>query len=62
MGLCISTVDVNEKTKIIDRKIKEDKNKRKAEIKLLLLGSSESGKSTVFKQIVTILKFNINFY
>jgi len=51
MGVCFSAVDVNENTKIIDKKIKADKFKRKAEIKLLLLGGSESGKSTVLKQM-----------
>ncbi|KAG4089269.1 guanine nucleotide binding protein, alpha subunit [Neocallimastix lanati (nom. inval.)] len=51
MGLCLSTADVNEKTKIIDRELRADKNKRKGEIKILLLGGSESGKSTVLKQM-----------
>jgi len=37
MGLCLSTADVNEKTKIIDRELRADKNKRKGEIKILLL-------------------------
>jgi len=58
MGLCISTADVNEKTKIIDREIKAEKNKRKTEIKLLLLGGSESGKSTVLKQMRIINQKN----
>jgi len=38
MGLCLSTADVNKKTKIIDRELRADKNKRKGEIKILLLG------------------------
>jgi len=41
MGVCFSAVDVNENTKIIDRKIRADKLKRKAEVKLLLLGTLE---------------------
>jgi len=51
MGLCLSTEEISEQTKSIDKIIKADRNKRKAEIKLLLLGSSESGKSTVLKQM-----------
>jgi len=51
MGLCISIEDVDEQTRSIDKIIKADRHKRKTEIKLLLLGSSESGKSTVLKQM-----------
>jgi len=38
MGLCISTEEVNEQTRMIDRELKVDKYKRKTEIKILLLG------------------------
>ena len=42
MGLCFSSVNVNERTRIIDKKIKADKFKRKTEVKLLLLGKNNS--------------------
>jgi len=58
MGLCISTDEVNEQTRMIDRELKVDKYKRKTEIKILLLGGSESGKSTVLKQLRIIYQKN----
>ena len=53
MGVCFSAVDVNENTKIIDRKIRADKFKRKAEVKLLLLGTLE---------LIIISIFNFFFF
>jgi len=41
-------------TKQIDRQIKDDKKKAKYEVKLLLLGSGESGKTTILKQMKLI--------
>jgi GTPase SAR1 family protein len=43
---------------MIDRELKVDKYKRKTEIKILLLGGSESGKSTVLKQLRIIYQKN----
>jgi len=53
MGNCSSTED-QKKSRIIDDLIKSDKKKSKSEIKLLLLGPGESGKSTIFKQMKLI--------
>jgi guanine nucleotide-binding protein G(i) subunit alpha len=41
-------------TKEIDKQLKEDKKKAKYEVKLLLLGSGESGKTTILKQMKLI--------
>ena len=38
----------------LDRKLEEDAKKDAAEIKMLLLGAGESGKSTIFKQLKII--------
>ncbi|KAG6915448.1 hypothetical protein DXG01_011448 [Tephrocybe rancida] len=56
MGACISTVDREEKARsdAIDRQIEEDGKKYKKECKILLLGSGESGKSTIVKQMKII--------
>jgi len=52
MGCGGSKVDAT--TKDIDRQIKDDKKKAKYEVKLLLLGSGESGKTTILKQMKLI--------
>lgn len=45
----------NEKrTEKLEQLLQDDKKKNKEEIKLLLLGTDESGKSTVFKQMKII--------
>jgi len=53
MGGCAST-DEKKKSQEIDKIINGDRKKLKEEVKLLLLGPGESGKSTVFKQMKII--------
>jgi len=53
MGGCSST-DEKKKSQEIDKIINGDRKKLKEEVKLLLLGPGESGKSTVFKQMKII--------
>ncbi|KAG6837454.1 hypothetical protein H0H93_008997 [Arthromyces matolae] len=56
MGACLSTVDQEKRaaSDAIDKQIEEDAKKFKRECKILLLGSGESGKSTVVKQMKII--------
>ncbi|ORX48301.1 heterotrimeric G protein alpha subunit [Hesseltinella vesiculosa] len=56
MGICISAEAKAEKDRSldIDKMIEKDEKQMKSEYKLLLLGSGESGKSTVVKQIKII--------
>ncbi|CRG89690.1 Guanine nucleotide-binding protein alpha-3 subunit [Talaromyces islandicus] len=59
MGGCVSSetnVDLEQKKKsqAIDRKLEEDSRRLRRECKILLLGSGESGKSTIVKQMKII--------
>ncbi|KAH8988405.1 G-protein alpha subunit [Lactarius akahatsu] len=56
MGHCASSVreDARAHSNLIDRQIEEDSKKYKRECKILLLGSGESGKSTIVKQMKII--------
>ncbi|KIP03061.1 hypothetical protein PHLGIDRAFT_78174 [Phlebiopsis gigantea 11061_1 CR5-6] len=56
MGNCVSNQDreAQQRSQEIDRQIEEDSRKFKKECKILLLGSGESGKSTIVKQMKII--------
>ncbi|KAH9823939.1 heterotrimeric G-protein alpha subunit (G-alpha, GPA2) [Melampsora americana] len=55
MGHCFSTSSANDpnfkNSKSIDRRLKEDEKRMAKEVKILLLGAGESGKTTVLKQM-----------
>jgi len=55
MGGCIST-DEKKRSKEIDRILNGDRKRQREEVKLLLLGPGESGKSTIFKQMKILQK------
>ncbi|KAH9925860.1 G-protein alpha subunit [Epithele typhae] len=56
MGNCVSAQDreAQLRSQEIDKRIEEDSRKLKKECKILLLGSGESGKSTIVKQMKII--------
>jgi len=51
---CVSSTPADRASGAIDRGIRESRKKHQQEIKILLLGTGESGKSTVFKQMKII--------
>ncbi|KAF8344326.1 guanine nucleotide binding protein, alpha subunit [Cantharellus anzutake] len=56
MGACVSAGDRDGRARnaIIDKQIEEDSRRLRGECKILLLGSGESGKSTIVKQMKII--------
>jgi guanine nucleotide-binding protein subunit alpha len=56
MGCAQSAEDkaAQQRNKELDQAIKQEKDKLKSEVKLLLLGAGESGKSTIVKQMKII--------
>ncbi|KAJ0294532.1 hypothetical protein COL154_007154 [Colletotrichum chrysophilum] len=58
MGACMSSnneeVEQKKKSQAIDRQLEEDSKRLRRECKILLLGSGESGKSTIVKQMKII--------
>ncbi|CEO59469.1 Guanine nucleotide-binding protein alpha-3 subunit [Penicillium brasilianum] len=59
MGSCLSSeatgdAEQKKKSQMIDRRLEEDQRRLRRECKILLLGSGESGKSTIVKQMKII--------
>lgn len=54
MGICKSKPEGADTTAAIERDIRRDREKQRSEVKLLLLGAGESGKSTILKQMKLI--------
>lgn len=54
MGICKSKPEGSETSAAIERDLRRDREKQRSEVKLLLLGAGESGKSTILKQMKLI--------
>ncbi|ORY05466.1 guanine nucleotide binding protein, alpha subunit [Basidiobolus meristosporus CBS 931.73] len=56
MGCCVSQEEVDGKraNEVIENQLKQDRTLQKKEVKMLLLGAGESGKSTLIKQMKLI--------
>lgn len=54
MGICKSKPEGSDTSAAIERDIKRDREKQRSEVKMLLLGAGESGKSTILKQMKLI--------
>ena len=54
MGCAGSVTEEEKKSRELDKKLKEDAKKAALDIKLLLLGAGECGKSTILKQMKII--------
>eukprot|EP01119_Soliformovum_irregulare_P017257 TRINITY_DN50_c0_g1_i2.p1 TRINITY_DN50_c0_g1~~TRINITY_DN50_c0_g1_i2.p1 ORF type:complete len:351 (-),score=82.31 TRINITY_DN50_c0_g1_i2:66-1118(-) len=57
MGQCLSGGELGRTNNEIEKEINEAKQRQRQEVKLLLLGPGESGKSTIFKQMKIIQDF-----
>ena len=51
---CVASTEEQKRSKELDKKLKEDGEKASRDIKLLLLGAGECGKSTILKQMKII--------
>mmetsp|Transcript_18421 Transcript_18421/g.33006 ORF Transcript_18421/g.33006 Transcript_18421/m.33006 type:complete len:222 (+) Transcript_18421:279-944(+) len=54
MGLCAASGEEKIRNNALDRELRKDNRKQEEIHKLLLLGAGQSGKSTVFKQMISL--------